>query len=144
MGLYYATYAYYGRLCSLRAVDRLLKHGVPGGFLTRMSEKYYILHAPGRLAKMGAVDPVLQEHEKRAGRVSLSELKEWLKRIPKEKQAWDAVSDADVNTLKELVKVAGDGRENEEPAVYICEFPWDTYSLREDEKRYGPWNIKCT
>ena len=144
MGLYWATYAYYGRLCSLRAVDRLLEHGVPGRFLKRMSEKYYVLHVPGRLVKMGTLDPVLEKHEKNTGRVSLDEFYKWLGgSLPEEKLVWENVSEADLDTLKELVKVASGGREEEEPAVYICEIAWDTYFLGEDEKRTGPWNIKC-
>ena len=81
MGFYWTTLLYQGRLLSQTAHDKLTKAKgeLDSAFLTKVTKDRWILHAPGMCLTMGSVDPVLEDSEKDAGRVSRSEIERWLK-----------------------------------------------------------------
>ncbi|KAJ3179768.1 hypothetical protein HDU85_004769, partial [Gaertneriomyces sp. JEL0708] len=144
MGLYWATLLYYGRMCSPEAHQRILKSGLPHeGFLIEIAKDRWVLHAPGRFVTMGSIDRILEAHEKRDRRVSLTEAMDWLSE-DEEKPDWDGVSQSDLAHLEALVKAAAaEDEKNTAPNVYICEVSWSTLEMPADAGQRVTYNIRC-
>lgn len=141
MGFYWSTFLYFGRMCSPEAHQRLLASGLDvNGFLLPIAADRWILHAPGRFVKIGSMDPILEEHEKRQSHVALSEAMNFLRKMDDSYQKWNATSNDDLAHLDSLIQAAAAPDEtNVKPAVYICETSWCTL----DDSNRVTYNIKC-
>lgn len=117
MGFYWASFLYYGRLCSPEAHDRLIAHGAPKEFIKQLTNDRWMLYVPGRMFQVGVLDPVLEDHEKHSGRVEMKEVERWFKQRPEMRESWYSVAAKDQRKLGQLVKVAADGNEDEKPAT---------------------------
>ena len=134
MGMYWTTILYHGRLLSPTARERLaaaLKAEEDmERYVTFVGQDRWILAVPERFVQMGNMDPVLEEHEKKTGRVARSEVEKWLAgRDLLDK--WNSVSREEVTKVESYAKIAG-----EDPdtfiETYICEISWTTYEREDD------------
>jgi len=131
-------------MCSPEAHQRILASGLTTeGFLIEIAKDRWVLHAPGRFVTMASIDPILEAHEKREGRVSLTEVTDWLAK-DKKKVDWDSVSQNDLAHLNALVTAAAaDNEKNLVPDIYICEVAWSTLDMLADAGRRVTYNIRC-
>ncbi len=98
---------------------------------------------------MGSVDPVLEDHEKRAGKVSLSEVEKWLADYDAQllkttgaKSEWFSTTQEQLQVLDAMIALAA-GSESEKAATYICEVAWSSLGLPETDGASVEYNIRC-
>lgn len=122
MGLYDTTILYHGRLLSTAAFKRLDGLATKG-YISKVCKDRWILHAPHKHIVVGSMDPVIENHEKRARRIQQAEVDRMLSRSPKHKLQWESTTADEIHRLNELVKVAADDQEAV-PGTYMCEIAW--------------------
>lgn len=132
MGIYWATYLYYGRLLSKDLYERLVANcgEIDKNFIRRVAQDNWILHTPSRLIPIGTIDPILQDN---VDQVDHSYVEAILTDNPLWQQQWNALTKSDENQLKTYIKASADSDVSEDdslPHIYICEIEWSTYGGR--------------
>ena len=99
MGIYWRTTLYHGRLLSPAAFERLSTR-MPAqeskSYVTQVCPDRWIVHAPKKRLVLGNMDPVIDDHEKKAGRVHRSEVDRMLARHPEMSAEWSSSEVADL------------------------------------------------
>lgn len=128
MGIYWRTTLYHGRLLTPAAFERLSTR-MPAqeskSYVTKVCPDRWIVHAPRMRLVLGNMDPIIDEHEKEAGRVHRIEVDRIFARHPELSAEWSSSKAADLQELKKLVVLAASD-ETAEPGTYICEVQWTT------------------
>jgi hypothetical protein len=150
MGLYWASYLYFGRLLNKQARERLLQRTTHQTFpppsirLRQMCADNWILHANGRFVKLGWIDPVLEQHEIVAGKVARSSLDAYLDK-PQWQQTrkdWDAVTQKEIEILDDLIKLAaGEESEGVCAKTFICQLQWSPSDLPRTDGAFVEYNL---
>lgn len=134
--MYYTTLLYYGRMLSTEAYQRIsavISTVENARFILKVAKDRWILFAPGRKVSVGTIDPILDLHEKRDGRVARNEVDEWFAMNAGHKAEWNSTTESDLARLTELVVVAAGGHnQTEKPGTYICEICWSTLDQHDD------------
>lgn len=115
MGVFWTTRLYHGRLLSLAAYNRI-RERTPQDFLQQVADERFVLHAPGRCLDVGFMDPVLSEHAKESGNVSLEHVQSCIEKYPE----WSRTTADQLRLVEDLVKAAADDP-SAAPGIYVCE-----------------------
>lgn len=134
MGMYWTTILYHGRMLSPPARERLAvaieSEEEMKRYVTAVGKDRWVLSVPERFVQIGRMDPVLEQHEKKAGSVSRSEVEKLLAGRDL-LDNWNSVSAEEIAKVESYAKIAG-----EDPdafiQTYICEISWTTYELEDD------------
>jgi hypothetical protein len=130
MGIYYASFLYYGRLLSGMGHGRLMAAADPAllqQYLTNLTPDRWILHAPGRCINLRNIDPVLEPREVKAGFVEPAEVDKLLGRRPEPAAAWKGVTEAQLAQLTQFVRIAAGNQPKEcFLGTYIVQIEWST------------------
>lgn len=145
MGIYWNNWLYYGRLLSADTYQKLVgKTSLKPGFFTHLYADRIILHAPGKCLRIGWIDPVIEDHEVRKGEISLAEVIQKIRDVPKMWESWNSTTPEQVSQLDELIEQAADGSEAQKfVGTYIVECQYSSYgdSLGDDIRVTK--NIRC-
>ena len=139
MGIYTTTILYHGRMLSPVGHQRV--ETLPTrGYITKVCQDRWVLHAPGKCLTLGSLDPVIEDHEKVSGFVKQNEIDNLLSRHLKLKAEWSSATSAQVEELNALVRAAADD-ETAEAGTYMCELEWSTLEGNTDNSSLI-YNIK--
>ena len=107
MGIYTTTILYHGRMLSPVGYQRL-ETLTTKGYISKVCQARWVLHAPGKCLTLGSLDPVIEDHEKVAGFVKQDEIDNLLSRHPKLNAEWSSATSAQIRDLNALVRAAAD------------------------------------
>ena len=143
MGIYWTTTLYHGRLLSPAGFTRVHQSPVfDSSYISRVCPDRWILHAPKMRLVLAEMDPIIEDHEKRACRIQRSEVDRTLARHPKLGVEWNSSEPAELDKLKQLVELAAED-ETAAAGTYICEVQWSTLSTGTDDSAVT-YNLKVT
>lgn len=91
---------------------------------------------------LGNMDPIIEDHEKRACSIQRSEVDRTFARHPNLSAEWNSSEPAELDKLKQLVQVAAED-ETAEAGTYMCEVQWTTLSADTDDSAVT-YNLKVT
>jgi len=123
MGL--KSFLYIGRVCSKEDylyLTRKVSSHVLAHYATKVSKRWYIIHAPGRCVPVDG-HAVLKAGERREAFVTLHSLDVWwAENRPDDPCDWkDDIPGDHVARLRALLSLISRGDKDGEPGVYVCE-----------------------
>ena len=147
MGFYWFNAFYLGRLLSKEAYDRLMSSPAapPAAWITDLGDPRgrYVLHPPGAYVSLGSMDPILEEHEIRAGHVKRDEI---IRAAGRDRVAPVLdVPDTVKEQLREYVRAAAPPEAPPEApgfGLYIVQGEWSSLSLPETSSSKVTHNIR--